>query len=249
VPAAAELPTAAAPIAALTATAFLLTESSSQVLALTLSVVAEVTTTMGRMPPAPPPSPRRLGVVLAAGAGRRFGGPKILAADGAWLRGAIAALAVGGCDAVAVCMGAAKVPPPDGVIAVPVPDWSEGMSASTRAALDLALDLEVDQVMLHLVDLPDVGPEVVARVAGRAGAGTAALARAAYNGHVGHPVLLGRDHFAAMRATLTGDAGGRAYLAATPELLLVECGDLAGGRDIDCMPESSDGHLAQRPGV
>ena len=48
----------------------------------------------------------RLGVVLAAGAGRRFGGPKMLAAEGAWLRGAVAALRDGGCDAVAVCMGA-----------------------------------------------------------------------------------------------------------------------------------------------
>ena len=34
---------------------------------------------------------------------------KILAAEGAWLRGAVAALRDGGCDAVAVCMGAAVI--------------------------------------------------------------------------------------------------------------------------------------------
>ena len=38
-----------------------------------------------------------VGILLAAGAGTRFGEPKVLAADGDWLRIAVHALADGGC--------------------------------------------------------------------------------------------------------------------------------------------------------
>lgn len=182
--------------------------------------------------------PHCLGVVLAAGAGTRFGGPKILAEDGGWLRGAVAALRDGGCDAVLVTMGAAVIDPPAGVRRVVVQDWAEGMSASVRAALEVALEQQAEQVLLHLVDLPDVGAEVVARVLARAGGATSVLARAAYQGMPGHPVLIGRDHFSAMGAHLAGDQGGRGYLVGRPELALIECGDLAGGRDVDRVRES-----------
>ncbi|WP_317230377.1 NTP transferase domain-containing protein, partial [Clavibacter sp. MX14-G9D] len=53
---------------------------------------------------------RIAGVVLAAGAGVRFGGPKALAArpDGTpWLASAIRALAEAGCSPVLVVLGAA----------------------------------------------------------------------------------------------------------------------------------------------
>ena len=58
------------------------------------------------------------------------------------------------------------------------------------------------------------------------------LARAAYDGVPGHPVLLGRDHWAGVAAAATGDRGARDYLAAA-DVVLVECGDLASGRDVD----------------
>ena len=48
----------------------------------------------------------------------------------------------------------------------------------------------------------------------------------------GHPVLLGRDHWAGVAATATGDAGARDYLRGR-DVTLVECGDLATGRDVD----------------
>ncbi|HRD14869.1 MAG TPA: NTP transferase domain-containing protein, partial [Mycobacterium sp.] len=47
------------------------------------------------------------GVLLAAGAGTRFGMPKVLAERGSWLRAAVAALSGGGCDDVVVVLGAA----------------------------------------------------------------------------------------------------------------------------------------------
>ena len=52
------------------------------------------------------------GVLLAAGAGTRFGMPKVLAERGAWLRAAVAALSGGGCDEVVVVLGAAVVDVP-----------------------------------------------------------------------------------------------------------------------------------------
>ncbi|HRC40803.1 MAG TPA: nucleotidyltransferase family protein [Tetrasphaera sp.] len=182
------------------------------------------------------PHPTRLGVVLAAGAGKRFGGPKVHAADGAWLAGAIDALAAGGCDAVAVSLGAAIVDLPEGVLPIMVPDWAQGMSASVRAAIEQAHLLGTGQLVLHLVDLPDVDHRVVARVLAAAGDGRGALARAAYGGRPGHPVVVGAEHWPALRARLAGDAGGRAFLTSRRDLRVVECGDLATGRDIDTRP-------------
>jgi len=45
-------------------------------------------------------------------------------------------------------------------------------------------------------------------------------------------VAIGRDHWAAVRTTARGDRGARDHLRATPHRL-VECGDLATGRDLD----------------
>ena len=59
-----------------------------------------------------------------------------------------------------------------------------------------------------------------------------ALARSTYDGVVGHPVLIGRDHWAGVAATAEGDRGARDYLREHPPVL-VECGDLASGVDQD----------------
>jgi hypothetical protein len=45
-------------------------------------------------------------------------------------------------------------------------------------------------------------------------------------------VLLGRDHWAGVADSATGDRGARDYLAAR-EVTAVECGDLATGEDRD----------------
>ena len=58
------------------------------------------------------------------------------------------------------------------------------------------------------------------------------LARATYDGTPGHPVLIGRDHWAGVIESATGDQGARSYLG-RHEVVLVECGDLASGRDVD----------------
>ena len=81
------------------------------------------------------------------------------------------------------------------------------MGASLRTGL-AAVGRERD-VLVSLVDLPDVGADVVARVL----AARADLARAAYDGSPGHPVLLGAAHLEPLLATLHGDAGSTCLLS------------------------------------
>jgi nicotine blue oxidoreductase len=170
------------------------------------------------------------GLLLAAGAGTRYGGPKALV-DG-WLPGAVTALRDGGCASVTVVLGAAadearRLVPPDASVVVAA-DWAEGMGASLRAGLGALA--ESDAVLVHLVDLPDVGASVVRRLLEAASA--SALARATYAGVPGHPVLLGRDHWAGVAASAVGDQGARDYLR-RHEVDEIECGDLAEGDDVD----------------
>ena len=171
-----------------------------------------------------------VGILLAAGAGTRYGMPKVLAHDGAWLRAAVRALRDGGCCEVIVVLGAAPdAEVPSGARRVVAPDWATGMGASLRAGLAAAAATGAGRVVLHLVDTPDVGADVVARVLQR----PEELVRATYQGRAGHPVVLGRRHWAGVAAVARGDAGARGYLRHRTDVVTQECGDLATGRDID----------------
>jgi hypothetical protein len=46
-------------------------------------------------------------------------------------------------------------------------------------------------------------------------------------------VVIARRHWAALSATLHGDQGARTFLTSRPDVVLVECGDLATGTDVD----------------
>jgi len=178
------------------------------------------------------------GLLLAAGAGRRAGGPKALRTDRhgrPWAEQGVDVLLAGGCARVHVVVGAAAdevarlVPTSDRVAVVRCDDWSRGIGASLRAGL-VSLDPASVAVLVHLVDLPDVGASVVGRVA--AGATRASLARATYAGRPGHPVLVGADHWPALLDELEDGDGARGYLIAHAATG-VECGDLATGLDVD----------------
>ena len=180
------------------------------------------------------------GLLLAAGAGTRMGMPKALV-DG-WLTRSVDTLQAGGCHDVTVVLGAGADEASKllaeagvGVRQVVAEDWAEGMGASLRAGLrDLAgpgYARRAEAALVTLVDLPDVGPDVVRRVlAGPVGTDT--LRRAAYDGTPGHPVLLGREHWTGVAESAIGDRGARDYLAAH-DTATVECGDLATGADHD----------------
>jgi CTP:molybdopterin cytidylyltransferase MocA len=180
------------------------------------------------------------GVVLAAGAGTRFGGPKALARlDGERLVDrAVAKLRAGGCSDVVVVQGAA---PLDGLDATLVdnPQWTTGMGSSLRAALHHLASGNAEAAVVLLLDTPWVGSGAVARLleavaASGAASGAWLAAQATYGGVPGHPVLLRRASWDAVAEDAIGDRGARAWLRAHPDLVLdVPCDGTGDPRDVD----------------
>lgn len=166
------------------------------------------------------------GIVLAAGAGIRAGGPKALRPG--WIDTACTALLDGGCARVIVVLGAAPeapIPADDRVTSIQAADWAAGMAHSLRAGLDAASASEATAALITLVDLPGQPESVVRRVL----AGSGELRQAVFGGRPGHPVYIARSHWA---LPLHGDHGARDYLVkhgATE----IECSDLWDGVDVD----------------
>ncbi|WP_155375434.1 nucleotidyltransferase family protein [Catellatospora vulcania] len=175
------------------------------------------------------------GLLLAAGAGRRYGMPKALAVvpgDGVLMvQHALRTLRDGECDPVVVVLGAgaARAPALPGALVVINKEWRTGMGSSLRAGL-AALPPQVDAVVVLLVDTPGITAEAVRRVG--AGAKPDTLRVATYGGDGGHPVLLGRDHWAGAAELAVGDVGARPYLA-RHEVETVPCDDVSDGADLD----------------
>ncbi|MFQ1002249.1 NTP transferase domain-containing protein [Modestobacter sp. SSW1-42] len=181
------------------------------------------------------------GLVLAAGGGRRYGMPKALVEhEGSLLVERAVRTAAAVCDPVLVVLGARAVDvwrtaDLTGATVLANADWETGMASSLRTGLDglRGWPGRVDSVLVQLVDMPGMTPAALARVA--AHAAPDALAVATYDGVRSHPVLLGRDHWAGVAATATGDEGARAYLAAH-EVTEVDCTGLADPTDLDVPP-------------
>ena len=177
------------------------------------------------------------GLVLAAGGGRRYGMPKALVRSGdrLWVERAADTLVAAGCDDVLVVLGAGA----DQVRAmaptlhyVDNPDWPTGMASSLRAGLAALAGTGAVAAVILLVDMPGVTPAAVRRIAAHAAPG--ALAIGGYGDRRGHPVLLGRDHWAGAAAAATGDRGARDYLRANADSVrVVPVGDVADDTDID----------------
>jgi CTP:molybdopterin cytidylyltransferase MocA len=180
-------------------------------------------------------------LVLAAGGGRRYGMPKALVEyEGSLLVERAARTAQEVCDPVLVVLGARAVDVwrearLDNVIVVANRDWETGMASSLRTGLDglRGLPARVDAVLVTLVDMPGMTPAALGRMAGHASPG--ALGVATYDGVRGHPVLLGREHWAGVAETATGDEGARRYLA-EHEVTEIDCTGLADPVDLDVPP-------------
>jgi len=175
--------------------------------------------------------------------------------SGPWVVRSLAVLEA--CDPRLVVIGASaeKVSAlvPADVRVVTNPEYQQGMGSSLRAGLTALTALAglakvpahttatgataeppIDAALVMLVDLPGVGADVIARVLADARAGDvrSAVLRATYDGQPGHPVLLGRDHWAGAAAAVSGDRGARDYLS-TRAVRLVECADIGSGMDVD----------------
>jgi CTP:molybdopterin cytidylyltransferase MocA len=190
------------------------------------------------------------GLVLAAGGGRRYGMPKALVEyEGSLLVERAVRTAAAVCDPVLVVLGAQAIQvwrsaDLAGAAVLVNTDWESGMASSLRAGLDGLRGWPVpagwrgggqmDAVLVQLVDMPGMTPAALARMAEHAAPD--ALAVASYDGVRGHPVLLGRDHWAGVTETATGDEGARRYLA-THDVLEVDCTGLADPTDLDVPPQ------------
>jgi molybdenum cofactor cytidylyltransferase/nicotine blue oxidoreductase len=144
------------------------------------------------------------------------------------------------CDPVLVVLGAQAVDvwrtaDLDGATVLANRDWETGMASSLRTGLDglRGWPGRVDAVLVTLVDMPGMTPEALRALA--AHAAPDALAIATYDGVRGHPVLLGREHWAGVAETATGDEGARRYLAGRA-VTEVDCTGLADPTDLDVPP-------------
>jgi CTP:molybdopterin cytidylyltransferase MocA len=162
-------------------------------------------------------------IVLAAGEGRRMGGPKALlvlggrrfleAALSSFDRADVAArIVVLGAEAGRVA-AAACLPP--GTTVVVNDRYAEGMLTSVWAGLDAAEQLGADAVLLHPVDNPVVAEATVSAVLHGLAQG-AIIAIPSHAGRRGHPAGFARPAWSALRAApLAG--GARTVLALRPE--------------------------------
>jgi molybdenum cofactor cytidylyltransferase len=183
-------------------------------------------------------------LVLAAGASRRFGSPKLLAplADRPVLQHVLDAVAAAGLRDVVVVLGddAASV---ERAIAwraearVVNPRPNDGLSSSLRVGLAAAaLDAGTEAVIVALGDQPRLRADVITAVIDAASpggsAGLSPLVRVRYvQDEAPNPVLVRRSAWT-LAAALSGDRGLGPLLASHPELV-AEVRAHGGNPDVD----------------
>jgi molybdenum cofactor cytidylyltransferase len=190
---------------------------------------------MTRPPRAAESEPEIGGIILAAGEGRRFGGPKQLAQLNGrpLIEHALAAmLAVPAIDPILIVLGAhaeriQAEADLRGAESVVCENWADGQAASLQAGV-AALG-EVEAAVITLADQPFITPQVIAGVLDHRGRHLAV--RATYDSRPGHPVLLERRLLDRV-GELEGDIGARKLLVG-PHVRPWECGRLCDPTDID----------------
>ena len=177
------------------------------------------------------------GILLAAGASRRFGGDKLLAPLAAGesvgvatcramhsALGRVVAVVRPGDDALASLLAAA------GATIVHCARAEEGMGASL--ACGVAATADAQGWIVGLADMPWIAPATIRSVAEAIASG-ASIAAPVHRGQRGHPVGFSAAHRDALMA-LSGDEGARAIVAAAGvELVRVDVDDAGVLRDVD----------------
>jgi CTP:molybdopterin cytidylyltransferase MocA len=161
-------------------------------------------------------------IVLAAGAGTRFGGPK----QRLLLPLVLERLRQTSVRDIVVVGGAYQLDEIEEVLVVECPEWERGPGASLRCGL-AALPAGTEAAVIVLADGPRLAPEAVERVVAAWRAGAGELVAAAYDGERGHPLVVGRALWDSVP-----DEGLRAH-----EPLLVPCDDLGPPGDVDTVEE------------
>lgn len=179
-------------------------------------------------------------MVLAAGAGTRFDGAKLLAPleDRPLIGWAVSAALGARVETVTVVLGARADRLRDALQAFDDPrlrsvmceDWAEGLSASLRCGL-AALPDDSRAVAIFLGDMPRCSAAVADALLERVLAGAPA-AMPEFTGRPGHPVAIAPHLFGAL-GKLSGDRGARAVLEATPGAVRIAVDDHGCIEDVD----------------
>ncbi|MDQ3965946.1 MAG: nucleotidyltransferase family protein [Actinomycetota bacterium] len=182
-------------------------------------------------------------ILLAAGAGSRFGGGKLLASfrGRPLIEATLSELRESPVDEIIVVVGAEgerlrRMCSSYGVRLVENPNWAEGISTSVRAGLQ-ACGPEARAAVVALADQPLVGAAAVERLVGAFEEG-AEIAVATYGGKPRNPVLFSRKVWPLLERELSGDEGARVVLKRHPELVTeVPCDDIADPADVDTVED------------
>jgi CTP:molybdopterin cytidylyltransferase MocA len=164
---------------------------------------------------------RTLGVLLAAGASRRFGAEDKLLAPYrgmALIHSAAVALCGAGCDAVAAiisCNAVAAALPLEFEVCNIAP--GQEMAASFHKAIDLAVTRQAGRLLICLGDMPNVTSALLHRLMLRD------MSCACWAGGTRTPpMLLAAADYAKARTSAEGDQGGRNFLAMLPTDSLID---------------------------
>jgi len=178
-------------------------------------------------------------IVLAGGAGSRFGGRKLTAPwrGGALIDGALAAAFAAPVRAVTVVTGAddqvaaaaaafaERAGHVDRLRVIHCFDHAEGMGATLRAGVS-ALPPDTAGAFVFLADMPLAPAAILPALAGAIEAGASAAAPV-FEGKRGHPVLFAAALLPEL-AALSGDEGARRVLQGLGEALVLVPTDDAG---------------------
>jgi molybdenum cofactor cytidylyltransferase len=110
--------------------------------------------------------------------------------------------------------------------------WRDGMLSSIRAGLG-ALDVDVPGALVHPVDHPAIGPEVVDLLVTHFHETGRPIVLPVHEGRRGHPVLFSRDLFDELREAPDGVGARRVVWDHEGDLLEVEVPDAGVARDVD----------------
>ncbi|PZG15295.1 molybdopterin-guanine dinucleotide biosynthesis protein A [Micromonospora craterilacus] len=178
-------------------------------------------------------------MIIAAGGGRRIGGPEALLhqAGKPLVDQMIDTLTEAGCGQIVVVLGAAaeqvrQTAELSRATVVVNRAWGTGVGSSIRAGLAGIDDDQVEAAVVVPVDMPGLTVAAIRRVAALPFPDV--LVCATYNGLRGYPMLFGRRHWAGIATLASADVGARPYLLAHKDQIVdIACDAVADGSRVD----------------